>query len=125
MGMIAIDAAGIAAIIPLGTVLGFAALLLKRWWTQQDNAMAAAIDASNKEGVKCDERIAALRAEYGVEIQQLRDDFNRLQMVVRDLIPNQPADVQARLWEVMWSTKSGPPPSVPALPPSGGNSASS
>ena len=40
---LAVSFSEIAAFLPLGAVLGFAALFCKRWWTQQDNAMAAAI----------------------------------------------------------------------------------
>lgn len=101
--MLAVGFAEIAALVPLGTVLGFAALLLKRWWTQQDNAMAAAIDASNKEGVKCDERIAALKLDFERDMAAMRRDHEKLRTVVRDMMPVVPTEAQARLWDVLWS----------------------
>jgi hypothetical protein len=104
--VLAIDFAAIAALVPLGTVLGFAALLLKRWWTQQDNAMAAAIEASNKEGAKCEERIAQLRTHHDQEMAELRRDFERVQAAVRQVLPLVPTEVQSQLWDLMWSTRS-------------------
>jgi hypothetical protein len=106
--VLGIDFAAIAALVPLGTVLGFAALLLKRWWNQQDNAMAAAIEASNKEGAKCEERMQLLRTQHDREIAELRSDFERLQVVVRQLIPIVPPDVQTQLWDLMWSRNDEP-----------------
>lgn len=104
--MLAIDLAAIAALVPLGTVLGFAALLLKRWWTQQDNAMAAAIEASNKEGARCEQRIAEIRERHGKEMAELRGDLDRVQAAVRQLLPLVPADTQSQLWDLMWTTRS-------------------
>jgi len=101
-----VDLSAIAALVPLGTVLGFAALLLKRWWTQQDNAMAAAIEASNKEGAKCEERIAAIRSQHEQDISEIRRDFDRMQAAVRTLLPLVPQDTQAQLWDLMWTTRS-------------------
>jgi hypothetical protein len=99
----------IAAFLPLGAVLGFAALFCKRWWTQQDNAMAAAIAASDKENVKCEERIARLTARHEREMDDLRSDFNRLRAVVQQLIPLVPPETQAQLWNVMWSRNDDQP----------------
>ncbi len=103
--MLGVDLAAIAALVPLGTVLGFAALLLKRWWTQQDNAMAAAIEASTKEGAKCEERIARIRAEHAEDMAQLRNDFERVQAAVRQVLPLVSPDVQSQLWDVMWASR--------------------
>lgn len=117
--MFAVDLASIAALVPLGTVLGFAALLLKRWWTQQDNAMAAAIEASNKEGARCEERIAGIRARHEQDMAEVRQDLDRVQAAVRTMLPLVPADVQSQLWDLMWPNRStndkpNPTPRSPA-----------
>ena len=111
--MLAVDLASIAALVPVGTVLGFAALLLKRWWTQQDNAMAAAIEASNKEGARCEERIAQIRTRHEADMAEIRADYDRLQAAVRQLVPLVPADVQTQLWDLMWTTSRNSPNNEP------------
>ena len=71
--------------------------------------MAAAIQASDKEGAKCEERIARITARHDKEMADLREDFDRLRAVVQRLIPLVPADVQAQLWSVMWSRNDDSP----------------
>ena len=110
--LLAVGFSEIAAFLPLGAVLGFAALFCKRWWTQQDNAMAAAIAASDKENVKCEERIARITARHEREMAEVRGDLERLQNVVKELIPLVPAETQAQLWNVMWSRNDDSPNAI-------------
>jgi hypothetical protein len=115
--LLAVSFSEIAAFLPLGAVLGFAALFCKRWWTQQDNAMAAAIAASDKEGAKCEERIARITARHDREMAELRTDFDRLRAVVQQLIPLVPAETQAQLWDVMWNRNDDQPNALTGGPP--------
>ena len=108
LSLLALSFAEVAALFPLATVLGFAALLLKRWWTQQDNAMAAAIEASNKEGARCEERLAAQKAEAEKDMAELRAEQERLRVVVRELMPIVPPEAQAKLWNLMWMGSDAP-----------------
>ena len=103
MFLVALTFGEVAAFAPLATVLGFAALLLKRWWSQQDQAMSAAIEASNREGVKCDERITRLRERHDRDLAEVRQDLERVQMAVRELIPLVPPETQVMLWDLMWT----------------------
>jgi hypothetical protein len=118
--LLAISFGELAAFLPLGAVLGFAALFCKRWWTQQDNAMAAAIQASDKEGAKCEERVNKLRERHDKEMAEIRRILERMQTAIRALIPIVPPDVQTQLWDLMWKRNGDddpPPRSPPAGPP--------
>jgi hypothetical protein len=101
--LLALSFGEVAAFLPLGAVLGFAALFLKRWWKQQDDAMAAAIAASDKEGAKCEERMRRLEAEHDADMAQIREDLARTQAAVRQLIPMVPPEAQTQLWDLMWT----------------------
>lgn len=119
MSIFAVSVDQVVELVPLGTVLGFAALFFKRWWGQQDNAMAAAIEATNREVARCDERIARKNAEHEADLSREQERFDRLSGVVRELIPQAPPEMQARLWEAMWSARE---PVSAAPPPTSGES---
>ena len=82
--------------------------------------MAAAIQASDKEGAKCEERIARITQRHEREMAELRGDFDRLRAVVQQLIPLVPPETQAQLWNVMWSRDDDQPNAL-----TGGSSAPS
>ena len=83
--------------------------------------MAAAIEASNKEGVKCEERITRLRERHDRDMAEVREDLERIQVALRQLIPLVPPDIQVQLWDLMWSRNSdvanAPARSPAAIPP--------
>lgn len=67
------------AALALGSVFGAGLLLalLRRWWSQQDNAFEADKSARHEERESCEEQIARIRIEHQAEVARVEARFIR------------------------------------------------